>query len=49
MMRVIGDIEIQAGGWNITLTESTEDDPDFGISHAGVVRRQDRRPFQSAT
>ena len=45
MVRVIGDIEIQAGGWNITLTESTEDDPDFGISHAGVIRRQDRSTF----
>ncbi len=45
MMRVIGDIEIQADGWNITFTESTEDDPDFGISHAGIVRRQDRSAF----
>ena len=45
MMRGIGDVEIQADGWNITLTESTEDDPDFGISHAGVVRRQDRSTF----
>ena len=45
MMRAIGHVEIQADGWNITLTESTEDDPDFRISHAGFVRRQDRSTF----
>ena len=41
MVRGIGHVEMRADGWEITLTESTTDDSDFGISHTGTIRRGD--------
>ena len=45
MMQGIGHVEMQSDGWVITLTESTTDDKDFGISHTGFIRREDDGTF----
>ena len=45
MTHGIGHVEMRADGWEITLTESTTEDEDFGIFHTGFIRREDSSPF----